>query len=106
MTIKGTKRAVNHRFFSLLGFLRIDTSYSTSLNSGIFSTASTNDLTGNRVSNSFNGMFINAGNIGRGDSYGKVCAQDALLGRIEGNTFHGNGASNAPVCFSFLLYYS
>ena len=62
-----------------------------SFQSGIFSRGSTNGLTGNRVSNSFNGMFFNAGGIGRGDSYNKVCEADALIGRIEGNTFHGNG---------------
>ena len=38
-------------------------------------------------------MLLDAGSTGRGDSYDKVCESDALLGRIEGNTFHGNGTS-------------
>lgn len=41
--------------------------------SGIFSTANTNSLLGNRVANAFNGMlFLNEGS-GRGDSQGQVC---------------------------------
>ena len=59
--------------------------------SGIFSLAATNNLIGNRVVNSFNGMFLQGGGIGRGESYGKVCSSDAKIGRIEGNTFHGHG---------------
>lgn len=58
---------------------------------GIFSRAATNDLVGNRVSNAFNGMFLSAGGIGRGESYDRVCEADSKIGRIEGNTFHGNG---------------
>lgn len=58
---------------------------------GIFTRAATNSLTGNRVSNSFNGMFLKEGSIGRGESYDKVCESAAKLGRYEGNTFHGNG---------------
>ena len=59
--------------------------------SGIFTRAATNSLSGNRVSNSFNGMFLLAGNTGRGSSFGKVCEADAKYARCEGNTFHGNG---------------
>ena len=59
--------------------------------SGIFTRAATNSLTGNRVSNSFNGMLLKAGSIGRGESYDKVCESAAKLARYEGNTFHGNG---------------
>jgi parallel beta-helix repeat protein len=59
--------------------------------SGIFSRAATNSLTGNRVANAFNGMLLSAGGIGRGPSYGKVCESAAKLARYEGNTFHGNG---------------
>jgi parallel beta-helix repeat protein len=59
--------------------------------SGIFSLAATNSLTGNRVSNAFNGMFLSAGGKGRGPSAGKVCESAAKLARYEGNTFHGNG---------------
>lgn len=58
--------------------------------SGIFSRSATNNLIGNRAANNFNGMFIQAKG-GRGDSAGKVCASDAKLGRMEGNTWHGNG---------------
>ena len=59
--------------------------------SGIFSRAATNSLIGNRVANTFNGMLLKEGSIGRGESYGKVCESAAKLGRYEGNTFHGNG---------------
>jgi parallel beta-helix repeat protein len=59
--------------------------------SGIFSRAATNSLTGNRVANAFNGMLLSAGGIGRGPSYGKVCESAAKLARYEGNAFHGNG---------------
>ena len=59
--------------------------------SGIFIRAATNSLVGNRVSNSFNGMLLKAGSIGRGASYDKVCESAAKLARYEGNTFHGNG---------------
>ena len=58
---------------------------------GIFSRAATNNLVGNRSANSFNGMLLSAGGRGRGASYDKVCEPDASIGRIEGNTFHGNG---------------
>jgi parallel beta-helix repeat protein len=58
---------------------------------GIFSLAATNSLTGNRVSNCFNGMFLIAAGSGRGPSNGKVCQSSAAIARYEGNTFHGNG---------------
>lgn len=58
---------------------------------GIFSRSATNDLIGNRSANGFNGMLISASSIGRGSKYGKVCEADGIMGRIEGNTFHGNG---------------
>lgn len=58
--------------------------------SGIFSRSATNNLIANRAGNAFNGMFILASG-GRGDSSGKVCASDAKLGRIEGNTWANNG---------------
>ncbi len=59
--------------------------------SGIFTRAGTNSLVGNRVSNSFNGMLLKEGSIGRGESYDEVCESAARLARYEGNTFHGNG---------------
>ena len=59
-------------------------------------------------------MFFNAGGIGRGESYNKVCEADALIGRIEGNTFHGNGVFVLMLLILFrsrlmsmpILYYS
>lgn len=59
--------------------------------SGIFSRSSTNNLIGNRVANNFNGMLFRANERGRGDSLDRVCEADGEIGRIEGNTFHGNG---------------
>jgi parallel beta-helix repeat protein len=58
---------------------------------GIFSRAATNNLIGNRSANNFNGMFLAAGGRGRGESQNKVCEFASKMGRIEGNTFHGNG---------------
>lgn len=58
---------------------------------GIFTRAATNRLLGNRVSNAFNGMLLDGGGIGRGESDGIVCESDAKLGRYEGNTFGSNG---------------
>ena len=53
--------------------------------------AATNNLIGNRVSNSFNGMLLLGATIGRGSSDGKVCGPDARIGRIEGSIFYGYG---------------
>lgn len=58
---------------------------------GIFTRAATNNLIGNRCVNSFNGLFLKGGDIGRGpNSYGKVCESAARVGRFVGNTFHGH----------------
>jgi len=59
--------------------------------SGFFSRAGSNNFIGNRASNHFNGMFLNEGGIGRGESYNKVCESASQLGRMDGNTWHGNG---------------
>lgn len=59
--------------------------------SAFYTRAATNDLIGNRAANSFNGMLLFGGSPGRGNSYGKVCAPDARIGRTEGNVFHGHG---------------
>jgi hypothetical protein len=60
--------------------------------SSIYSRAATNDLIGNRSSNSFNGMFLQALGMGRGSSNaGKVCESDNRIGRNVGNTFHSHG---------------
>ena len=59
--------------------------------SGIFSRTPRNNLIGNRSANNFNGMFFASGGRGRGNSQNKVCEADNKFGRIEGNTFHGNG---------------
>jgi len=58
--------------------------------SGFFALAATNDMIGNRAANSFNGMFLKAGGVGRGSNYNKVCESDARIGRTEGNVFHGH----------------
>ena len=59
--------------------------------SAFFARAATNHLIGNRAANSFNGMLLFGGGIGRGGVYGEVCASDARIGRTEGNVFHGHG---------------
>ena len=57
---------------------------------GIYSLSSTNDLVGNRVVNSFNGMFFDSGASGRVNGR-PICLSSAQIGRMEGNTFHSNG---------------
>jgi len=59
--------------------------------SGFFSRAGTNNFIGNRASNHFNGMFLKEGSRGRGEAYNKVCESSSQLGRMDGNTWHGNG---------------
>jgi hypothetical protein len=63
-------------------------------NAAFYSKAATNDWTGNRAANTYNGMLLDAGT--RGDANGKVCASDSALGRWVGNTMHG--------CSRFGLY--
>ena len=66
----------------------------TSLNqAGFYSTTPSNHFVGNRASNHFNGEFMDAGRQGRpnGHRIGNVCLNHNLLGRHEGNTFHGSG---------------
>ena len=64
----------------------------TSLNqSGFWSRAGSNNFIGNRASNHFDGMFLKEGLHGRGEANGKVCESASILGRMEGNTWHGNG---------------
>ena len=58
--------------------------------SGIYGVTPSNHLIGNRAANSFNGMLIEANN-GRGPALNKVCNNGGILGRMEGNTFHGHG---------------
>eukprot|EP00934_Nitzschia_sp_Nitz4_P001960 Nitzschia sp. Nitz4//scaffold89_size161592//205//3093//NITZ4_002358-RA/size161592-processed-gene-0.210-mRNA-1//-1//CDS//3329559556//1960//frame0 len=55
---------------------------------GFYLKSSTNALIGNRAANSRNGMFAEAG--ANGAASGEVCHQQTLLGRWEGNTFHGH----------------
>mmetsp|Transcript_30397 Transcript_30397/g.90675 ORF Transcript_30397/g.90675 Transcript_30397/m.90675 type:complete len:108 (-) Transcript_30397:3079-3402(-) len=57
---------------------------------GIYNETAANDLIGNRCSNSFNGMLLQANGQGRGSVYGKVCTNHLALGRWEGSTFHGH----------------
>lgn len=64
----------------------------TALNqAGIFTVTAANDLIGNRIANSFNGMLLDANGQGRGSTYGQVCSNNLEYGRWEGNTFHGHG---------------
>ena len=63
-------------------------------NAAFYSKAATNDWTGNRAANTYNGMLLDAGT--RGEASQKVCASDAALGRWVGNTAHG--------CSRFGLY--
>lgn len=57
---------------------------------GIYTETAANDLIGNRVANSFNGMLLQANDQGRGEAYGKVCTGHLEFGRFEGNTFHSH----------------
>jgi hypothetical protein len=57
---------------------------------GVYSLSSTNDLIGNRVANSFNGMFFDSGAFGRINGQ-PICLSASQIGRMEGNTFHSNG---------------
>jgi hypothetical protein len=59
--------------------------------SGFFSRAGSNNYIGNRAASHFNGMFLKEGSIGRGDVYDEVCESASRLGRMDGNTWHGNG---------------
>jgi hypothetical protein len=67
----------------------------TSLNqAGLWSLSASNNMLGNRFSNSFNGMLFETnafGSNGRQFSEGKACTQFHPLGRVEGNTFHSHG---------------
>ncbi|KAL7542580.1 hypothetical protein ACHAXR_011906 [Thalassiosira sp. AJA248-18] len=57
---------------------------------GIYTDTAANDFIGNRVSNSFNGLLLQASGTGRGAAYGRVCTSHLAYGRFEGNTFHGH----------------
>jgi len=57
---------------------------------GIYTDTAANDFIGNRVSNSFNGLLLQASGSGRGAAYGNVCTSHLAFGRWEGNTFHGH----------------
>lgn len=60
--------------------------------SAIYSRAANNDLVGNRASNSFNGMLVQALGDGRGeDNAGRVCESDNRIGQWIGNVFHSHG---------------
>jgi len=66
----------------------------TSLNqAGYWGTSFQNYFVGNRAANSWNGMLWQAqGNEGGvGGVRGKECLNNQLIGRMEGNTFHGHG---------------
>jgi len=57
---------------------------------GYYTDSAANDFIGNRASNSFNGLLLQASGSGRGAAYGKVCTNHLAFGRWEGNTFHGH----------------
>ena len=57
---------------------------------GIYTDTAANDFIGNRVSNSFNGLLLQASGSGKGAAYGQVCTSHLSFGRWEGNTFHGH----------------
>ena len=60
----------------------------TTLNqAGLWSNSRTNDMIGNRFANSFNGMFYDFNKL----ASLPVDAINSILGRVEGNTFHGHG---------------
>jgi len=56
-----------------------------------FHGAPTNNLIGNRAASTFNGMFLQGGEHGRGHVTNRVCCSSNRLGRFQGNTFHSNG---------------
>lgn len=57
----------------------------------LYSTSHTNHFVGNRGANSRNGLFYDSQNAeGRGFARLNVCARFVPLGRVEGNTLHGN----------------
>lgn len=60
---------------------------------GIWSLTPRNDMIGNRMSNSFNGMFYDCGSMpqGTGSARGHVNTFYTPMGRLDGNTFHGHG---------------
>lgn len=66
----------------------------TSVNqAGLWSLTPRNDVIGNRLANSFNGMFYDCGDIPRGigAAEGHVNTFNTPMGRLDGNTFHGHG---------------
>lgn len=75
------------------------TSYSTpsadAPNAAFYSKAASNDWTGNRAANTYNGMLLDAKKT-QGSATGNVCPSKAALGRWVGNTIHG--------CSRFGLY--
>ena len=56
--------------------------------SGLWSSSRTNDMIGNRFANSFNGMFYDFSIL---IPTGPVEPITSMMGRVEGNTFHGHG---------------
>lgn len=60
---------------------------------GLWSLNARNDMIGNRMSNSFNGMFYDCGDVrqGSGAAQGHVDTFYTPMARLQGNTFHGHG---------------
>ena len=65
-----------------------------------------NDLIGNRVANSFNGMFVEANGQGRGEAYGKVCTNYLNFGRWEGESVYRSCQHLARLQYSLYVSYN
>jgi len=73
----------------------------TSLNqAGLWSSTPANNVVGNRFSNSFNGMFYDLGKS-NGAAENKVNTLFMIMGKLEGNTFHGHGRFGTYILFYF-----
>ena len=60
---------------------------------GIWLSGAVNNMIGNRMSNSFNGMLVDVGHAGNGlgPATDLTCVWGERLGHWEGNTFHSHG---------------
>ena len=73
---------------------------------GIYMVTPANDLIGNRVANSFNGMFVEANGQGRGEAYGKVCTNYLNFGRWEGESVYRSCQHLARLQYSLYVSYN
>ena len=60
---------------------------------GIWLSGAVNNMIGNRMANSFNGMLVDVAHAGSGlgPAKGLTCISGERVGRWEGNTFHSHG---------------